>query len=171
MPLARLLSQRKSVILEQWLARVFETYPDETVRFLREEKDTFRNPVGSVLRHELEAILEWVISASDIDKILPSFDAILRVRAVQDFTASEAVSFLLFLKEVIRHELKVESMEPGLNAELDHLTSRLDALMLTAFDSYVACREQIKDIQISEAHKERDRLLRLLQALTPTQGD
>jgi hypothetical protein len=168
MTLARILSERKSVILEQWVTRVFETYPDETVRFLREEKDTFRNPVGSVLTHELEAILDGLISAADLQEILPSLDAILRVRAVQDFTPSEAVGFTGQIKDVIRGELVKQTDE--LLDDLLHLESRIDRLTLAAFDIYMACRERIAEIRIGEAKAERDRLARVVQALSQGQG-
>ena len=170
MTLTRLLSQRKSVILEQWVTRVLETYPDETVRFLREEKDTFRNPVGSVLTRELEAILDGLISSADIEKILPPLEAILRVRAVQDFTPSEAVCFTAHLKHVIRGDLAERKLTHELLDELLHLESRIDALSLAAFDIYMACRERIAEIRIGEVKAERERLARVVQALGKGQG-
>jgi hypothetical protein len=170
MTLARILSERKSVILEQWVTRVFETYPDETVRFLREEKDTFRNPVGSVLRRELEAILDGLIFSADLEQLLPPLDAILRVRAVQDFTPSEAVGFTGQIKDVIRGKLAEVKQTDELLDDLLHLESRIDRLTLAAFDIYMACRERIAEIRIGEAKAERDRLARVVQALSQGQG-
>jgi hypothetical protein len=163
-----LLERKRAHIEEEFFNRIVSSYPEETASFLAKKCDPFLNPVGATIKQATTAIVDGLLDGLPVDKIAPSIEQIVKIRAVQDFTASEAVSFLLFLKEVIRDELQPESADPGLTAALDQLTRRLDGLMLTAFDSYAACRERIKDIQISEAHKERDRLLRLLQALTPT---
>ena len=162
-----LLGRKRARIEEEFFNRIVFSYPGETASFFAKECDPFLNPVGATIKREAKTIIDGLIDELPADQLTPSIEQIMKITAVQDFTASEAVSFLLSLKEVIRDELQPESADPGLNAELDYLTSRLDALMLIAFDSYVACRERIMDIRIKEAQKERDRLLRLLQALTP----
>jgi hypothetical protein len=163
-----LLERKRAHIEEEFFNRIASSYPEETASFLAKKCDPFLNPVGATIKQATTAIVDGLLDELPVNKIAPSIEQIVKIRAVQDFTASEAVSFLLFLKEVIRDELQPESADPGLNAALDHLTRRLDGLMLIAFDSYVACRDRIKEIQIRAAQKERDRLLRLLQALTPT---
>jgi hypothetical protein len=165
-----LLGRKRARIEEQFFNRIASSYPEETASFLTKERDPFLNPVGTTIKRETKTIINGLIDELPADRLTPSIEQIVKITAVQDFTASEAVSFLLFLKEVIRDELQPENVGPGLNAELDHLTRRIDALMLIAFDLYVACRDKIKEIRLIEAQKERDRLLRLLQALTPIPG-
>jgi hypothetical protein len=48
--------------------------------------------------------------------------------------------------------------------------SRIDELTLAAFDLYMACREKIAEIKVGEARAERDRLVRVVQAMSRGQG-
>jgi hypothetical protein len=167
MRLAELLVQQKKAILERCVSLTLQTYPHEITGFLSNEKDPFVNPIGHTLSRELEKIFDGLVSGADLEELEAPLDAIARIQAVQEFPPSEAVSFVFLLKQVVREELQHGGQGPELNAELDRLASRFDALVLKAFDVYVACRESIMDIRIREARKEYDRLLRLLQALAP----
>ncbi len=40
----------QEAIAEQWLERIWRTYPPQTARFLAAEQDAFRNPIGQTLR-------------------------------------------------------------------------------------------------------------------------
>ncbi len=165
MRLEELLVHKKDAILERCVSSTLETYPPETIRFLHNEKDPFANPVGSTLRRELGAILEGLIGSIDLDNLTPSLDAIIRIRAVQGFSPSEALAFAPSLKKAIREELQKEKPDAELLNDLAQLESCVDELMLAAFDLYVACREKIAEIRVHEAQSERDRLVRLMQAM------
>lgn len=129
-------------IAEQWFARVAETYPEQTARFLRQESDAFRNPVGSGLRDALTTLTEEVLGDMDASKIKAAIDTIIRVRAVQDFSPSEAVAFVFALKDVLGSATRATAAE---------VHSRVDRLALAAFDTYMNCREQIAQIRVREA--------------------
>jgi hypothetical protein len=60
---------------------------------------------------------------------------------VQDFRPSEALRFIFDLREV------VAEVTCSLPQALD---SRIDELALTAFDQYVACRDQIAGLREKE---------------------
>jgi hypothetical protein len=123
--------------------------------------------MGTAIRQATRVIVDGLVNDLPPDQIAPLIEEVVRIRAVQNMTPSEAVSFVFLLKQVVSEELQHHGQDPELSTELGRFASRLDALALAAFDTYVACRESIADIRIKEAHKERDRLLRLLQALTP----
>jgi hypothetical protein len=147
--LESILLERRNAILEEWLERTLGTYPDSTARFFSEVNDRFRNPVGHALREVLPALLDSLLRAADTAAMVPLLDRIVRLRAVQDFTASQAVAFVFLLKRVIRGELEGESVRGS--EEMAALEARIDELGLLAFDVFMKCREQIYEIKAHEA--------------------
>jgi hypothetical protein len=138
-------ADRRDAVLAEWLARTLETYPQETSRFLRGVKDQFRNPVGHIIRDGLQVLVDELFGAMDRARILPALDGIVRIRAVQDFSASQAVAFVFLLKKILRHEAAGE--------ELERLEARVDDLALAAFDVFMQCREKICEIRVEEARR------------------
>ncbi len=136
-------------ILEQWIAETIQSYPPSAVPFLAGEGDPFRNPVGHTLRESLTALFKQLQGDMDTDCIATALDAIIRIRAVQDLTASQAVGFVFLLKPILR-ELRPEH-DPVLLDVL--LNDRIDQLALMAFDKYMQCREQLADIRVSEGRR------------------
>jgi hypothetical protein len=85
----------------------------------------------------------------------------IRIRAVQDFTPSQAVAFIFEVKKVVRKELASEILhDPHMREELAAWDSAVDDLVLFAFDIYMQCREKIYDLKANEA---RNLTFRLLQ--------
>ncbi len=140
-----------------WYDRIVDRYPAETSRFLRDQQDPFANPVGAVLREEVSPIVEGVCSNVDPAELEPALDRIIRVRAVQDMSASEAVGFVLDLKEIFTDVASSSSAEE--RCEFD---TRIDRLLLTAFDVYNRCRQQVYDIRVKEI---RNRSLKVMERL------
>jgi hypothetical protein len=161
MNLEELLIQRESRILKRWLDLLFSTYPADAQRFLKKQKDPFANPVGSTLSRELEILYREFIGKGDPDKMASALDGIVMIRAIQGFTASEAVAFVFLLKRIIREETDKELRENRLAAqELLALESRLDDLALKTFDVYMACKEKVFEIRVREARDHVSGLLR-----------
>jgi hypothetical protein len=142
--LAGSLSEKKCVIAAEWLERVLETYPKVSCRPLRFERDPFRNPVGHALQQGLSVLVEEILGGMDRGRITPALDGIIRIRAVQDFTAGQSVSFVFMLREVVREHL-------GDHEEfLAIAEQRIDELAVLAFDLFMACREQIYELKANE---------------------
>jgi hypothetical protein len=156
-----LLSERKKGILQRWFDIIINAYPPDTSRFLRDQKDRFANPVGATISRGLEGIFEEILKdEQDQAKVSVFIDNIIRIRAVQNFNPSQAISFIFLLKNVIREELAGE-LDNGQHAgDLRILESQIDGLALTAFDIYMNCREKIYEIKSNEA---KDMTFRLLQ--------
>lgn len=155
MQLKEWLGQNKAVILQEWFTRVADTYPPETARFLREEKDRFANPVGYALHQGMAGLWEELFHEVDPERARAALDKIIRIRAVQDLSPAQAVGFVFILKEVIKEKLAGE-------LQVDdwwELASRVDYLALLAFNIYVECREKIAAIKINEVHQRTHRLL------------
>jgi hypothetical protein len=128
-------------ILEQWVARTIESYPEEAVPFLTGNKDPFRNPVGHTLRESLALLWRELLGEMDKSAIFSALDAIIRLRAVQNFTPSDAVRFVFELKPLARN-IRLAGGEP--------LDDRIDELALLAFDQYMKCREQVAELRAKE---------------------
>lgn len=139
------LEEKGSAILKQWIARTLQSYADQTSRFLLDEKDPFRNPVGHALKEGLPVLFEELAGGMDAARITPALDSIVRIRAVQDFTASQAVAFVFLLKKIVHEELAGENLAA--------LEERIDELALLAFDLFMKCREKIYEIKANEARR------------------
>ncbi len=160
MRLEKLLTHKKPTILKKWFNVVIETYPPETAVFLKKQKDRFANPVGSSILQGIEGIFESLLQGIDHEKVPTFLDNIIRIRAVQDFSPSQAIVFVFLLKKVIREELRKEIRENGLSGELLALESRIDDLALLAFDIFMQCREKIYDIKAMELNNQTYSLLK-----------
>ncbi len=147
MGLKGLLKENREKILNNWFEAIINTYPEETVRFLKKTKDKFHNPVGQTIREGIEGILEELIGEGETEKITPFLDRIIRVRAIQDFTPSEAVAFIFKLKEIVRAELGSQAVSPE---ELRLFDNKIDELALRTFDIYMSCREKIYELRATE---------------------
>lgn len=143
-------------IAARWFERLLESYPPQTAEFVRADRDRFRNPVGHSFRQALRVLAEEVLGAMDPARIAPALDEIVRIRAVQDFTAAEAIGFVFLLKEAIAAEPSRQQAPPGRAEGAEdpacrRLQSNVDTLALMAFDAYRSCREQIAAIRGKEA--------------------
>jgi len=138
--LDEIVRDNRTAILSDWFDAIVNAYPDETAKFLREKIDPFGNPVGTALRAELGTILDGVVGAADDESVAAALDRIVRVRAVQEFTPSAAIGFILQLKPILRGLMKTDD-----DSRVD---ASVDRLMLMAFDVYTTCREEFSEIRI-----------------------
>jgi len=145
------LTARKDALLAAWLTRTLETYPAESRDFLVREKDSFRNPVGHTLREGLASLLDGLLGARDVMDLVSVLEPMVRLRAVQDFSPNQALSFLFLLKDVAREE--AARLGESACEETERLEKRIDRLALTAFDLYMKCREEMSTIQINAARR------------------
>jgi len=134
---------------------VVNSYPPDTASFLKGQKDQFSNPVGHTTKKVLEAVFDEVVSGMDRDTIVSFLDPIIRIRAVQDFTPSQAVGFILDLKNVIREKLNKELKSAPVMAGLSEIDANIDRLCLIGFDIFVTCREAIYQLKVNT---ERDKI-------------
>jgi len=152
MGLENLLAQKRREILKAWFNLVIKSYPEDTAAFFKQNKDHFANPVGSTIKRGLEAILKELFKETDHapETLRPIMDPIIRIRAVQDFKPSEAVSFIFSLKPVIREMAHKAFGDENVEQELHVLDSKIDSLGLMGFDIYMMCREKIYDLKANE---------------------
>jgi hypothetical protein len=170
MELMTILEQRRDSVLSRWLDLIIATYPPESARILGRTKDRFRNPIGYSISKGIEGVFDQFVGAMDAESLRSALDETIRVRAVQDFTPSEAVAFVVQLKSVIREVLEdqIDGHEHGHTDDLAELDSRIDRITLLAFDVFVDRREKFHEIRASEIKKSSIRLLERLNQTTDT---
>ncbi len=157
MALQDILSQKHPKIANRWFEKILESYPPETAKFLRQDTQSFGNPVGQTMVPAVEKLCRGLIDGDGPKELLPHIDSIVRIRAVQDFTAARAVYFLFQFKEIIRRELGDKLSE--LADELREFENRIDLAALMAFDVYMECREQVYSLKSKEFQNRTERLL------------
>lgn len=165
MELSNLLVSKKTNILKKWFNEILRTYPADTSAFLKTDKDPFSNPVGQTILQGIEGIFDELLIGEGNERISQFLDNIIRIRAVQDFTASKALSFIFPLKKVIREELKNE-LNDRLSAELVILEDRIDNLFLISLDIFMQCREKIYEIKANEVKNMTFKLLQKAKLIT-----
>ena len=155
------LIEKKPAILKKWFDVIAGTYPEDTAGFLKKQKAQFTNPVGYTLAEGLDGLYESLLQGMIPDTVSTFLDGIVRIRAVQEFTPSEAVAFIFHLKKIVRQELGSEfTQQQRMIEELAAFDSAIDDLALFSFDIYMKCREKIYELKANEA---RNMTFRLLQ--------
>ena len=151
-----LISQKKN-ILEKWFEATINTYPQETAKILNKSKNKFDNPVGIATHESLEGVidmlLESMVQSPDIDineeSIEQALDSVIRIRAVQNFSASEAVGFVFELKDIVQN-IVGKDIELLSDRKFDR---KVDQIALAAFNRFLKCRESIFLLKATEAKK------------------
>lgn len=167
MTFREILAGRKQNILQRWFEIILDTYPADAAQFLNNQKDRFANPVGATISEGMGRILfELFQEKVDQDRISPHLDSIVRIRAVQQYTPSQALGFILLLKKVVREVLGKDGLLQGQSDALAELDSDIDSLTLLAFNLYMHCREKLYEIRANEVKRSTHNLLRMARLIT-----
>lgn len=160
MNLDQMLISRKKTILDKWFDATIQSYHQDTIKFLKNHKAQFTNPVGSLTYQGLDNLLNEILNEFNRDKISKYLDDIIKLRAVQGFLPSEALTFILQLKSIVREELSEEMKRSDLSKDLERFYNKIDDLILIAFDIFMKCREKIYDLKANEL---RNMTLKLIE--------
>lgn len=154
------LKDKQQKLVEKWIDAVVATYPKDSVKFFKNTKNPFTNPVGSTIKRSIGLLFAQVIREKmDSEAVAEAMDPIIRLRAVQEFTPADAISFILQIKQLIRKELGEHQQDKNIQAYLRVIEENVDKLILTAFDIYTKCREKIYLLRINQAKESVKTLL------------
>jgi hypothetical protein len=159
MSLKKLLKERKSAILERWFDSILETYPADTKHFLRTKKDRFENPVAHRISGGIEGIFDQILNDEKAEEASPFLDKVIRIRAVQDYSPSQALAFIFDLKGLVREAVVEDTHEGQLSEELWRFEQKIDEVGLLALDVYMKCREEIYELRVNEIKRSVSRLI------------
>ena len=172
--LAEILAEKRRRILDVWIARTLSGYKSPT--FFLQARDPFANPVGALIRDGLEQVFDLLLREAEDEAFVRPLDQVLRIRAVQAFSPSQAVVPFLELKWAAREELG--ELEPGpLARQLAEFECAAERVALTAFDLYCRCREELYRGRLKEVRSGRARFTdggcpsRMLDADAPRRAD
>jgi hypothetical protein len=87
---------------------------------------------------------------------------IIKIRAVQEFSPSEALSFLFGLKKIIRKGLLEIYQNNQIISEACIMDEKFDTLYALAFDIYNDCRVKIQEIKMAEIKCRSERAIDIL---------
>lgn len=146
-----LLAKNKTAVIDKWFGVVIDSYPSDTARFIKSQKDPFSNPVGGTTLKGLTGLMDELLGEMNPDTINSFLDPIIRIRAVQSFTPSQATSFVFSLKKIIRDSfINKKSGDYQISTELSQFEQKIDSIALMAFDIYMKCREKIFQLKANE---------------------
>lgn len=148
MELIEALSNKKKEILSLWIERTLDSYT--TPGFFKSSKDPFANPVGVNIANGLADLLDLLMSNQELQAYLKPLDQVVRIRAVQDFTPSQAMAPFLELKWVVKQVFSGDKETQPMLRMLDTLDCEIDRMALAAFDIFSECREQLYRNRIRE---------------------
>jgi len=171
MQLLELLESKRTEVVQRWVDLALSIYPEGSDSFIGREKDRFRNPVGTTTGEGLNAIFDAILADRPAAEVEEALDGIVRIRAIQEFSPSQALGFVFLLKRAIREQLGDALTDPSVWGELSDLHSRIDQMTLEAFDRFVKCREAIYDFRAREAKRQTFSLLKRLEKLPAQEGD
>jgi hypothetical protein len=160
--LQKFLKQNRESILQKWFDQTINTYEPEMVRFLKREKNQFSNPVRNTIVTSLEKIFDGILNGIGVNEY-HGLEEMIKLRAVQEFSPSEALSFLFDLKKIIRKELINSDQKDEIITETCLFDEKFDTLFSLAFDVYSECRMKIHEIKLAEIKSRSQRAFEILQ--------
>jgi len=162
MELSDLLAEYKITILDGWIEQVISSYPPETARLYKQNKNEFANPVGQTIVQGLTDLLDELLKEGNqpTDRGRSALESIIKIRAVQDLAPSKAMAFMWDLKKIIRTAVGKKAGEPQYAAAIAELDVRVDTIALSGVDAYVWSRERMYEIKAREAERRVHVLLR-----------
>lgn len=148
MLLGDLLAESKGEIVERWVDAVLATYPEDAARIFKKGKDQFANPVGCAVKDGLWAVYPLLFEKDEPEAVAAAVEYMVRIRAVQDFSPSVAVSPPYLLKKVVRELCRKEKVTDLEGWQL--FEEKADFLARTMFDQYMDCRERLYRTRLEE---------------------
>ncbi len=142
------LRNHREKIVKRWVEYTLSTYKASS--FFTNEKDKFANPVGGNIRESLSKLFVLLAKNRDPKEFVEPLDQIIRIRSVQEFTASQAVSPIHAVKHITRDILAADKERCHLVNELYDFEFAVDMAVLAAFDLYMECRERLCKVRIEE---------------------
>ncbi len=146
--LAEAFRNYRDKIVDEWVEYTLKTY--RSSEFFRREKDRFANPTGANIREGLATLFDLMSKGADPETFKKPVDQIVRLRAVQEFSPSQAVAPLNAVKHITRNILAADKERSACIAELYDFEFAVDLAMLAAFDLYMESRERLYQVRIRE---------------------
>ncbi len=150
MNISKVFEDNKKKITDLWYDRVIAIYPTDSSKFLMVGKDRFSNPIGYTHQENLPIIFDEILKGESSKELLNALEQIIRLRAVQEFSASKATGFIFQLKSVLRENFKSFAGKQSDLSDLMEFESQIDGVAMIAFDIYMEMKKKIYEIKSME---------------------
>lgn len=160
MSMERRIAEHKTELAEKWAEMILGTYPPETQKVWKNNVNRFSNPVGTTIREAAEELVGLLLSWEDANAICCALEQLVKIRSVQDFSPSQALSFVFLFKKLLRDEFFKDMKKSGELEDLLRFEAKVDNLMLMAFDIYSKSREQVYKMRVEEVKRAQHTLLK-----------
>ncbi len=135
-------------VLDRWVEYTLTTY--QSSDFFKKETDQFLNPVGGTIRRALAELLPLLVEGAGRRACEPAIERIIAIRAVQQFTPSQAVAPLNAVKHICRDVCAVDKKGGFSDSALYDFDFAVDLALLAAFDIYMKYRERLYSVRVKE---------------------
>lgn len=160
MGLEQKIAERSEELADKWADLILGTYPSETQAVWRSNKERFSNPVGHAIHTAATQLVPLLVAWNDADAVAAALSQLVKIRAVQDFAPSQALSFVFLFKKLLRQEFMKELSAQGALGELLAFETRVDNLAVIAFDIYVSARDQVMRMRVEEVKRAHVNIVR-----------
>lgn len=150
MSLVEAIAARQAELAQKWADLILGTYPAQTQSVWKSNRDRFTNPVGHSILTSASELIPQLLTWNDAEAVAKSLETLVKIRAVQDFTPAQAISFVFLLKKVLRECFVEELSARGALQELLAMETRVDNMASIAFDLYVRSRDKISRMRVEE---------------------
>lgn len=178
MDFSKALENHREKIVSRWVDYTLSTY--RSSEFFLKEDNRFANPIGGITRQALHKLFILFVEKADAERYAGPLEEFVKLRSVQEFSASQAVAPINAVKHIVREVLAEDIKNHSFMSEVYDFEFAVDLAMLAAFDIYMQCREQLYKVRIREiksgAHILTDSrcpsgLLKNTQEEDPKKGD
>ncbi|MCF8024709.1 MAG: RsbRD N-terminal domain-containing protein [Desulfobacteraceae bacterium] len=151
---------RKDKWVARWFDALMRTYPEESARFFKDTRDPFANPVGATLEKGIRDLFEVVTADTfDNEAAKTALEPMVRVRAIQEMSPSEALGFITEIKAIVKQDAAADSRKSTVAEKARCIVDNADKALLTAFDLYMDCKKRVYHLRARQA---RDSVRQLL---------
>ena len=145
MDLKQSLDRNRESFIKKWFQATIDTYPPQAAKILGKDSNRFDNPIGAITHETVTAVFDLIINDFTSESLEKKLDPVIRIRAVQTFSASDAVSFVFALKDI-----GAALLDAGIIREFDRL---VDQIALASFNRFMKCREEIFLLKATESKR------------------
>ncbi|PKN07996.1 MAG: hypothetical protein CVU73_09090 [Deltaproteobacteria bacterium HGW-Deltaproteobacteria-8] len=160
MGLEQRIAERSEELAGKWADLILGTYPPETQAVWKSNRELFSNPVGHAIRTAASELIPLLLAWNDADAVAAALTKLVKIRAVQDFAPSQALSFVFLFKKLLRQTFMKELAAKGALEELLAFETRVDNLAVIAFDLYVSARDQVQRMRVEEVKRAHTNIVR-----------
>jgi len=135
-------------IVERWVKYALSNY--QSPDFFLRQGDPFANPVGGAVRQAFGQLLPLLAKKPERRELSEILEHIVRIRAVQGLSPSQALAPVYAVKHIVREVLAADKERAALTADLYDFDFAVDVAMLAAVDLYMEARERLYATRLAE---------------------